>query len=234
MKRSISFLTICLFLLSTIGCATHGQPAGAGQSAGIGALLGSAGGALIGAAVGGKDGALKGALIGAVAGGVTGFVVGNYREKQYKSAEQVYKENPQYAQKKNANIPPRVANIQPYINDSNGNKTSVIKNGEKIELGTKYDILVPQYSQNKKVEVFESNYLIDPSGIEMNKDRTKRIMSREAGGIDAGVEITIPKNLPDGTYTHVATATINNETYQNQQKIQIVRLAGDRVFVALR
>lgn len=224
MKKFTSFILI-LFLISTLGCATveqNDQPSSAGQSAGIGAVLGAAGGAVAGyLTTGNAKGALTGAAIGAAAGGVSGFIVGKYREKQYKSSNQIYKENPNYT-KKNAKLePPIVTNLRPYILNARGEKVNTIKNGERVELAMTYDLLIPKYSTTKQVEVEECNYLISYDGKEMNKKQLTRNKNRMVSGIDAGIEVDIPKNQPSGKYTHVAIVKIGGQEYKSEQQLQV-------------
>ena len=189
---------------------------------------------MIGVALGGKKGALKGALIGGAVGGVSGFIVGNYREQQYKTAKEVYKENPNYAKKQSANMPPEIKNIRAYVTDENNRPIQIIKNGEKVWLCTKYDIVIPKYAAYNHVDVKEQNYLIDPSGTEMDKNELTRVKPRESGGVDAGINLTIPRDLPSGTYVHVANIFIDGKKYERQQKIQIARINDSGNLLAIQ
>lgn len=224
MNKAISTVLIVIFLFSLSGCASTGQGAGStGESAAMGAITGAIGGAILGALSDGSRGALKGAFIGAAVGGVAGFVVGQYRESQYKTADEVYKENPQYTSKQAKNEPPVVKNIQPYINDSRGYKVDTIKNADKVELSMKYDIVIPKYSDLKEVEVEECNTLVNVKGEEMDRSKLTRMKTRDTNGVDAGIEVEIPENLPDGIYTHVAIVKIGDQEYRESQQIQIAR-----------
>lgn len=226
MKRLISILTIMAFLVALAGCATtnpDGSPNAAG-SAGLGALIGAAGGALIGGLTGGGKGAVKGALIGAAVGGLTGFVIGKSREREYKNAQQIYKENPSYAKKSAKDEPPVVKNLQPYIIDSKGHHVNTVKNGEKVELAMTYDVVTPKYSNVQEVEVEESNYLINSKGVKTeNPELTRKKTRPKTTGTEAAIEMQIPQNLPDGKYTHVAVVKLEDKEYKREQQIQIVR-----------
>ena len=234
MKKIISFITLVAVLVSTMGCATtnpDGSPNTA-NTAGLGALIGAAGGAIIGGLTGGSKGAVTGALIGAAVGGLTGFVVGKSREKEYKSAQQIYQENPTYTKQSAKSEPPVIKNLQPYITNSQGRSLNTIKNGENIELAMKYDIVTPKYSDIQQVEVEESNYLVDSKGVKTENPELTRTKTRpKAAGIDAGIEMRIPKNLPDGKYTHVAVVKIGDKEYKKEQQVQIVKSDdGEKTF----
>lgn len=229
MKKIILIITLVALLVSTVGCVTtnpDGSPNTA-NDAGMGALMGAAGGAIIGGLTGGSKGALRGALIGTAVGGLAGFVIGKSREKEYKSAKQIYKENPTYAKRSAKNEPPVVKNLQPYMADSQGRKVNTIKNGEKIELAMKYDIVTPEYSDVQQVDVQETNYLVDAKGVKTENPKLTRTKIRpKTTGTDAGVEIQIPKNLPDGKYTHVAVVKIGDKEYTKEQQVQVVKVDG--------
>jgi Glycine zipper len=227
MKQIIAILTVLAFLFAIMGCATtnpDGSP-NTGKSAGLGALIGAAGGALLGYATTGKaSGALAGAAIGAAVGGLTGFVIGKSREKEYKNAQQIYKENPSYAKESAKDEPPVVTRLEPYLIDSKGNYVNTVKNGEKVELGMKYDIVTPRYSDIQEVKVEETNYLVNSKGVKTeNPELTRKKTRPKATGTDAAIEMYIPKNLPDGKYTHVAVVKLGDKKYEKDQQIQIVR-----------
>jgi hypothetical protein len=40
--------------------------------------------------------------------------------------------------------------------------------------------------------------------------------------VDAGIEVQIPKNLPDGKYTHLASVKIGEQEYKKEQQVLIV------------
>lgn len=231
MKKIISILTVFVFLVSITGCATtnpDGSPNAAG-SAGLGALIGAAGGALAGYIATGKTkGALAGAAIGAAVGGLTGFVIGKSREKEYKNAQQIYKENPSYAIKSAKDEPPVVKNLHPYIINGEGRHVNTVKNGETIELAMKYDIVTPKYSNIQEVEVEECNYLVNSKGVKTENPELTRTKTRpKATGTEAGIEMQVPQNLPDGKYTHVAFVKMGDKEYKKEQEIQIVRSNGE-------
>ncbi len=236
MKKFISSLTVLVFLVSMIGCATtnpDGSP-NTGASTGLGAALGAAAGALLGYAITGKaGGALAGAAIGAAAGGLTGFVIGKSRESKYKSAQQIYKENPKYAEESAKNEPPFVKNIQPYICDSStgpcdqySKHLHTVKNGQWVDLAMTYDVVIPEYSDNREVKVEECNYLVDAKGNEMNRSRLTREMMRDAGGNDAGIRVYVTKDLSMGKYTHIAVVRVGDKPYVRKQQVQIVKSDG--------
>ena len=227
MKKSISGITLLLIIITLAACSTTGK------SAGIGGVLGAGAGAIIGYATTGKaSGALAGAAIGAAAGGISGYLVGKYREKQSKSSDQVYQENPAYTTQDAKDEPPVVKNLQPYITNSQGNKVNVIKGGEHIEMAMTYDILIPQYSENQTVTVEECNTLINPEGGEMDRSQLTRVKDRQVGGTDAGITVTLPENLPAGEYTHLAMVKINGQEYQAKQTLQIARTNGEFIIYA--
>jgi outer membrane protein OmpA-like peptidoglycan-associated protein len=76
MKRSISAVTVCIIILSSVTCLTVSNPE-------EGVLAGAAGGAIIGALVGDSPGdTLLGAIIGAAVGGLAGAYIQSYMDRQ--------------------------------------------------------------------------------------------------------------------------------------------------------
>jgi hypothetical protein len=221
MKRIIAAIVILSFVLFISGCATDASQAEKG--AGIGALIGGVGAGLTTLAVtGDAKKALIATAAGAVVGGLTGFIIGRYRDKQTKTAQQIYKENPEYAEPVNAAMPPVIMNLRPYIADMNGKPVNAIKGGQEVDLAMKYDIVIPQHSNIKEVEVVEYNTLISPDGKKsMDIEKLKRTQIRKIGGIDAGKAVKVPKGLPSGKYTHVAGVLVGDKKYEQIQPIQV-------------
>jgi hypothetical protein len=234
MRKVIALFTIFAFSVSLSSCVTTDQSGNpnAGKSAQSGAFLGAIGGALTGFFATGKlAGAVKGAVIGAAVGALTGFIVGKSREKQYKTAKQIYAQKPHLVKESARNQPPSVVGINPVVFDKNGAQKRSIKNGEWIELGTRYEIDIPLYSTIKEVRVIESNTLIDPNGSRMNDLKREKI--RSCGAVESAVQVLVPKDLPSGKYTHYASVIIDGQQYETSQPIQVVKVNGEIHMYAL-
>lgn len=236
MKKHIVIITLMSYLVSMSGCMTTNQ-SGA-PDAGSSAASGGAWGALLGAATGylatGKvGGAVKGAAAGFIVGTLTGYIVGERREREYKSARQIYMENPILAKPSSANIPPRITEIVPTIKSVNDQPLRVIKGGQKVRLGTKYQIEIPKYSDVTVVDVVEINTLTDPDGLKMSEKDLSRSMRRSCGGVDADIMVTLPKNAKEGIYIHDAVVKLGGKRYSAQKKIQMVKVDGVMQFYAL-
>lgn len=212
----------------------YGQP-DSGRTTATGATTGAVLGGLIGGLSGKGKGKniLLGAAIGAILGGAAGYIYGKEREREYKSAEQIYRERPALASRAAANEPPRVALIVPIITNSNGKPVRVIKGGDTVVLGTKYDIVIPKYSDIREVEVVEINTLKSPNGVTTDEKRMTRVKRRPCQGVECGISVTIPENSPEGIYTHHAVVKIAGQKYENQRKIQMVRVDGKMHLYAL-
>lgn len=236
-KLIISVTLLAFFITSLSGCATtdqYGRP-DASRSAGSGALIGGIAGALGGFLATGKvSGAIKYGLIGAAAGGLTGFIIGKSRERQYKTANQVYSQNPALTRVSTKNRPPAITSVNPLIYSQNGRPIKAIKNGEWVELATRYQIEIPKYSNVKQVEVVEYNTLISPDGKKsMNNPELRRTKIRSCGAVESAITVKVPKNLPDGKYRHYAMVSINGKNYETIQDVQIVMIERSRYMFAL-
>ncbi len=235
MKKIITLITVITFAISLSSCTTtdeSGRP-DAAKSAQSGAFMGALGGFLTGIiATGNVKGGLKYGAIGAAVGGLTGFIIGKSRERQYKTADQIYREKPQLANESARNQQPSIANMTPKILNGANQEIRVIKNGEWIVLGSRYQIDIPKYSRIKEVTVIESNTLISSNGLKMDSADLTREKVRTCGLHESGIEVHVPKDLPSGIYTHYASVVINNQKYEKVQKIQVVKVNGEINYLA--
>ncbi|MEI6757447.1 MAG: glycine zipper domain-containing protein [Chlorobium sp.] len=225
MRKIIILFTIFAFTVSLTSCVTtnqSGEP-DAGRTAESGAILGALGGAITGFLSTGKiGGAIRGAAIGAAVGGLTGYIIGKEKERQYKNAQQIYRENPGLASKNARNKPPTIVNMTPVILNERGLQVQNIKNGKNVELGIHYTLHIPKHSQIHQYEVIEYNTLVASDGKKMDLPSRKKI--RECAEVESGIEVKLPNNLPSGKYTHYASVVVGNQKYETSQQIYITML----------
>lgn len=237
MKKSVIVITLASYLGTMSGCAATDQAGApdAGKSGLQSGFLGALGGALAGyIASGGKTkGALEGAVVGAVVGYIVGYKVGERREREYKSAAQIYREKPVLAERSSATIPPRVTGVVPTVKSESDRPLKVINGGQNVRLGMRYQIEIPKYSSVKEVNVVEINTLTDPDGLTMKEKDLTRTMMRPCGGVDADILVTLPKNAKEGTYVHTAVVKIGGKRYPAQRNIQVVKVDGVMQFYAV-
>jgi uncharacterized protein YcfJ len=236
MKKAVVIVTLLSFMVSLYGCETldqNGRP-DAGRSAAGGAAMGTLLGGVVGAAAGGgkAKNVLLGAALGALIGGAAGYIYGREREREYKSAEQIYREDPVLARRSSANMPPRITGMVPTIKNEQDMPVRVLKGGQRIKLGMRYDIKIPLYSNIKEVKVVETNTLTSPNGAVTDARKLTRIKTRPCKGVDADQEVTIPENSPEGIYLHQAVVQLGGEKYVSQRKIQMVKVDGKMNFYA--
>ncbi|ACF11353.1 hypothetical protein Cpar_0943 [Chlorobaculum parvum NCIB 8327] len=237
MKKSIIVITLLSYLVSMSGCTATNQ-AGApdsgktavktGAAAGLGGFLASY------LATGDVNKALRTGIKAAAAGLIVGYIVGEIRAREYKSSAQIYREKPVLAKPSSASMPPRVTSIVPTITDTNNRPLRVLRGGQQVWLGTKYQLEIPKYSNLSAVDVVEINILTDPDGLTTRTNDMKRTMRRQCGGVDAGIQFTLPRNAKEGIYTHTAIVQIEGrEPYKVQRKIQVVKVDGVMNFYAV-
>jgi len=237
MKKNIVFIALFSYSLSMSGCMTANQAGepDAGRSATSGAVLGGIIGGIIGGATG--DGKVKnialGTAIGGLVGGSIGYIYGKEREKKYKSARQIYTEKPRLARRSSASMPPRITGMVPIVRDEQDRPLKKMTGGQKVWLGTRYQIEIPKYSNVREVEVVEINTLTAPNGVTTDERRMTRVKRRACGGVDAAIQLTIPKNAPEGKYVHHALVKINGRKYERNSEIQMVKIDGEMHFYAL-
>lgn len=237
MKKTVVFITIMSFLVSLSGCETmnqNGQP-DPGRTATNGAAVGGLIGGIVGGATGkGKaKNALLGVAIGALIGGAVGYIYGRERERQYKTAEQIYREDPVLASPSAANMPPYIVGMVPTIKNEQEQPVKIIKGGQKVWLGMKYEIRNPKYSSFREVDVVEINTLTSPNGVTTDEKSMTRIKKRPCRGIDADKQVVIPDDSPEGIYIHRAVVKLGGKKYERQNRIQMVRVGGKMHFYAL-
>lgn len=238
MKKSVIVITLACYLGTMFGCVATDQAGApdAGKSGWKSVIPGALGGAIIGyIASGGKtEGALKGAVAGAVAGYIVGYKVGERREREYKSAGQIYRERPALARRSSASVPPQITSIIPTITDTNNRPLRVLRGGQQVWLGTKYQLEIPKYSSVSAVDVVEINTLTDPDGLTTRANHMKRTMRRQCGGVDAGIQFTLPRNAKEGIYKHMAIVQIEGrDPYKKVHEIQVVKVDGVMQFLAV-
>ncbi len=232
MKKTILRITLISFLFSLYGCETldqHGKP-DPGRTAMSGAAIGGTLGAFVGVTRS-KDkskvkNALLGSVVGALAGGLVGYIYGKEREREYKSAEQIYIEKPALTRRSNAHLPPYISDMRPVILNEQERPIKVIKGGQKIWLGMKYQIDIPFHSNIKEVDVVEINTLTLPNGATTDEKSMTRTKRRRCGGIDAAIQFTIPDDAPEGIYIHRAVVIFAGKKYQRKSKINLVKVDG--------
>lgn len=226
MKNFVAVFLILALIASLVSCASTKK------TAILGATVGTVVGAGIGAAVGGKKGAAIGAGIGAAVGGLAGFAIGKSREKQVKTAEQIYREKPGLVQESTKNNPPEVAYFNPCILDTETDQAlNSIKNGEWVWLASEYEINIPQHSEQQEIEVTEYNTLVSAEGLKMEQPELTRTKMRKCERIIGGIEVEIPKDLPSGNYTHVATLKVVDNEYKQEQQVYIAKTSdGVKVY----
>lgn len=237
MKKFISIVTLVAFSFSLSSCETmdQGGRPNSGRSAASGAALGTVLGGIAGAAAGkGKaKNVLLGAAIGALLGGAAGYLYGREREREYMSAEQIYRQNPQLASRSAAHMPPRITGMVATIKNDHDIPVRVMKGGQKVKLGMRYKIEIPLYSNIREVEVVETNTLTSPRGLTTDERELTRVKRRQCKGIDADQEITIPEGSPEGIYIHRAVVKLSGKRYERQSRIQMVKADGEMHFYVL-
>lgn len=197
MKKTItSILVVSITGLHLGGCANMSQTE---QGAGIGAVAGGA----LGAAVSKNKG--QGALIGAALGALAGAAIGNYMDNQNATRTQAAKK---------------------YSYDARSDKLEVerttvapqtVSRGGTIDATVQYTVLSP--STTEQVKLTETRTLI--SGQD-SVDLGRREVVRPQGTHTSTAKVSVPKDLPKGSYTLVTTISDGKNTKTARSQFAVV------------
>ncbi|MBF0564655.1 MAG: hypothetical protein HQK89_05375 [Nitrospirae bacterium] len=229
MKRLFSVLLLCVFIVTTLtGCASMNTTGKTVTGAGIGAIAGGILGYMF---LGGRDGAVLGAALGGLIGGAAGYIIGKYEEKETATRAQVYEHYPEYARPEST-LPPDVKNLTTYLKDSTDHNITTIKREEPLKLCVRYDIAIGAGYKEREVEVVETQSLISPDG--KSTPPAKEIKKHGTLGKEGCrmIEKGLPKNIPEGTYTHKVIVTIGDKTWEAEDKVLLVKSDGKQLFLA--
>jgi serine/threonine protein kinase len=119
-------------------------------------------------------------------------------------------------------VQPIVKNLRPSILGEDGRGRPSFKPGQTVQLVIRYDIIMPNTSEIKVVEVVEYNTLVAPDGNKIDNPALTRTKMRQVGGVESAIQVKLPAGMPDGTYTHIAIVRIKDKEYKVEQKILIL------------
>lgn len=214
-KRVIIGASVVSYSLSLAGCATTGQNY-------KGATAGGIIGGLSALALKSNPIVIAGGVVaGALLGNIIEAEVGRVIERRERSAAHIYNYKPELAYKKNASMPVSVSDISVYMSNPRGRRISNVTNGGWVNLGMRYEIDIPKYSNSKAVMVTESHLLISSEGRKIGSPKLTRTIARGCEKVRTEVPVRIPSNIPEGSYTHHASITVDNVTYQRAQLLYI-------------
>jgi hypothetical protein len=197
-KRNVvaTLLAAALAATSLTACANTG-------STGTGAALGALGGAALGAVVS-KENRAVGALAGAAVGALAGGLIGNYMDRQKASRAEAAKKYGYDARseklevEKSAVTPPTVAP------------------GQSFEAMVEYTALSPNAAQ--EIKLTETRTLV--MGQE-SIDLGRREVVRPQGTHTSSAKVTVPGDLPKGSYTLVTTISDGKTTRNARNNLTI-------------
>lgn len=181
-SRNTAAVTLLAASLTLAGCETTGDVQDQTAGAGIGALVGAGIGALV-------TGDAKGALAGAAIGGLVGFSavkIQQYQARQVRSSA---------ADSRLYGLTQPVSATQVKIRRSTASPRTVSP-GQSVNLTTDYSLLLPANQSNASIT---ESWTLKKDGktVANLPAKTNR---RSAGGWAAQAEITIPPDVPAGTY----------------------------------
>lgn len=181
MVASLLCVTLLAFTTGCAGTATHAE-----RGAGYGALTGAGVGALMGGLIGGDaKGALIGAAVGAAVGAFAGAMIGNYMDRQERTATETARMY-DYQPVQGPMVKVEDVRVEP----------EVIVPGRPSKLVMTYAVLQPD--PNVPAPVTERRQIL--SGQEMVKEIGPKTVDRVPGTYYSEQEVTFPRNLPQGTY----------------------------------
>ena len=199
MKKVIAGVLVVSIVVTQLGgCASTGA-----TQTQQGAAIGAVGGAALGAAVSKNKG--KGALIGALIGLLAGAAIGNYMDKQDAT---------------------RAEAARRYNYDDRGNKLIVeaasvapqaVARGGSFDSTVQYTTLSPNNAD--QVKLTEVRTLVSE---QETMDLGRREVVRPQGTHTSTAKVSLPKDLPKGTYTLVTTISDGNDTKTAKTPFAIV------------
>lgn len=181
-KRLSSGALAVVASLAVAGCETTGSVQDQAAGAGIGAVVGCGIGALV-------TGTGRGCATGAAIGGFVGW--GAVALTQY-NAQQVRSSS---ADSRIYGLTTPVDDTQVKIRRGTSAPKSV-RPGDSVDISTDYSVMLPAGASNARVT---ESWALKKDGKTV-ANLPKKSASRAAGGWQADAEITIPDNVPAGTY----------------------------------
>lgn len=180
-SRNAAAVTVLAASLTLGGCQTTGDVQDQTAGAGIGALIGAG----IGAAIGGRQGALAGAAIGGLVG-FSAIKIHQYQSRQVRSSS---------ADSRLYGLTQPVSSTQVKIRRGSTSPRSV-RRGQSVDIKTDYSLLLPSGTNSASVT---ERWTLKKDG-KVVANLPSKSNRRTAGGWNAEAEITIPPDVPTGTY----------------------------------
>ena len=180
-RSSMTTLTAAI-ALTLSGCVTTGDTQGQAMGAGIGAALGCGVGALV-------TGDAQGCATGAAIGGVLGWgvvAINQYQARQVRSSS---------ADNRVYGLTKPVSSTQVKIRRGSNSPKSV-RAGQPVNIVTDYSVMLPSSAGTAMVT---ESWTLKKDG-KVVTQLPEKSTSRSAGGWEAQAEITIPADVPPGTY----------------------------------
>jgi hypothetical protein len=190
MRTTSLFLVVVLVTtLGLSGCATMEE----NRKTTVGAGAGAVGGALLGGLIGrNTTGVVVGGLLGALAGGA----IGQYMDRQDKSAAQA---------KAETNYTP-AQGIVVRVDSVQVDPTSVTPGGT-ANLGATYTVLTPTANQN--ISVRETRE-VRHNGVMVANPTTQ--FTRQSGTYTSALPVTLPAGAARGTYEVLTTVLVGDRS----------------------
>ena len=179
--RKIMGAVVVAAAIAASGCQTTGDVQENVTGAGIGAALGCG----VGALINGSRGCAVGAAIGAV-GGLAVVAINHYEAEQVRTST---------ADRRVYGVTTPVNSTQVKIRNGTNAPTSV-KPGQSVDITTDYSLLLPSGETSSTVS---ESWVLKQNGKTVTSLPTKTF-TRKEGGWKAQAQITVPQDIPPGTY----------------------------------
>lgn len=202
-RSRITALTAAV-ALTLSGCATTGDGQSQAMGAGIGAALGCGVGALV-------TGDAKGCAAGAAIGGVLGWgvvAINQYQARQVRSSS---------ADSRVYGLTKPVSSTQVKIRKGSNSPKSV-RAGQPVNIVTDYSVMLPSSASSAMVT---ESWALKKDG-KVVTHLPEKSTSRSAGGWEAQAEITIPPDVPPGTYVIEHTVK-SGSSYDTDESTFVIR-----------
>lgn len=234
LKRTAALVSMTLLVASCaapqggggsgqMGAAGTGNedPCSVGKSAAAGALAG----ALLGAMIGGKNSAVKGAALGAAAGAIACVGI-NVQSRQTKTAAQA----DQDYQRSRGALPsqPTVVSYRSFV------AAPTVVRGQQLKVNSAVELV---NGTNQKIQsVREELVMIDPDGVQLQKDpKSKEFNVNAGGGYENSFVVNIPPGMSQGAYALKTNLYINGQPAGTRDlRTQIVWDGSTSTIVATR
>jgi len=188
--KILSFITMIVFMVGYLGCATIEEHKGAAT----GAAVGAAAGTVVGAVAGAKGHKTETAIIGGLVGGLIGGVVGHYAYDVKRNREETVQ---RYSYQATSGTMVRIEEIAAIPNS--------LKPGDKVDLKVTYAVLTPDPNMEVNItEIREIKFQGELVG------RPEVNVMRKGSTYTSSIPLFLPNDAKKGSYQVIITVQTQN------------------------